>query len=98
MSKRKLRDKIGNEFAIFVSVVCLTAVFATCWYNFYFRRMIAPYFKIGNWFLIFLFAVFYRLLAEVFQTFKISVKRVFELAYSQVLALAITNVVVAPLV
>lgn len=93
MSKRKLRDKIGNEFAIFVSVVCLTAVFATCWYNFYFRRMIAPYFKIGNWFLIFLFAVFYRLLAEVFQTFKISVKRVFELAYSQVLALAITNVI-----
>lgn len=93
MGKRKLSEKIGNELAIAVSVVCMTAVFAACWHNFYIKRMIAPCFNIGNWFLIILFAVFYRLLAEVFQAFKISVKGVFELAYSQILALFIANAI-----
>ena len=91
MSKRKIREKIGNELAVAVSVVCMTAVFATCWNNFYIGKMETPFFNIGNWFLILLFAVLYRLLAEVFQTFRISVKGVFELAYSQMLALFITN-------
>lgn len=93
MSKKKLNEKIGNEIAILTSVLCMTVIFAVCWFSFYSKRMVAPYFNVGNWFLIILFAVFYRLLAEVFQTFKISIKSVFELTYSQILALFITNAI-----
>lgn len=93
MNNMKTADKIRNELAIIINVVGMTISFAICWFSNYYDRMADPLFREGNWFLILLFIFMYRLLAQVFNTFRISVTRVYELIYSQVLALGITNFV-----
>lgn len=90
-SRNKLAYKIGIELAIIVGVTCMTAVFAYCWFDYYSKKMIGPYYNVGNWALIFLFFFLYRMIAEVFHTFKISITRVYEIVYCQILSLVITN-------
>lgn len=72
-------------------VVLVTAPFAWFWYGFYVDYLAVPYFRRGNWMVIFLFSMLYVIFGRVYEAFRISTSRVSEIIYSQVLAEAMAN-------
>ena len=91
MSRLRIIEKIKIEIATIICVVSMALLFAVCWRGYYSPQMAEPFFREGNWLMVILFYIIYRLTAELYDTFKISVSRITELVYCQFLSLAITD-------
>ena len=74
-----------------LNIICLTIPFACCWYGYYSGQMQDSFYKKGNLLIIALFMLVYFLFARIYNAFLISVNRISEMIYSQVLAALITD-------
>ena len=73
-----------------LNIICLTFPFA-CWYGYYSRQMQSSFYRRGNLLMITLYMVVYFLFARVYNGFLVSVNRISEMVYSQVLAALVTD-------
>ena len=69
-----------------LNIICLTIPFACCWYGYYSGQMQDSFYNKGNLLIIALFMLVYFLFARIYNAFLISVNRISEMIYSQVLA------------
>ena len=74
-----------------LNIICLTFPFACCWYGYYSRLMQSSFYRRGNLLMITLYMVVYFLFARVYNGFLVSVNRISEMVYSQVLAALVTD-------
>lgn len=74
-----------------LNIICLTFPFACCWYGYYSRQMQSSFYRHGNLLMITLYMVVYFLFARVYNGFLVSVNRISEMVYSQILAALVTD-------
>ena len=74
-----------------LNIICLTIPFAGCWYGYYSGQMKDSFYNRGNLLMIALFMFVYFLFARIYNAFLISINRISEMIYSQVLAALITD-------
>ncbi len=86
-------DKFRINTAIFLNVICMTGLFYLCWTTFYNNSLQVPFSYMGNALLLVLFGGCYFLYLLLYDANKISITRVSELIYDQVLSLLLTDVI-----
>lgn len=74
-----------------LDIICMTIPFICCWYGYYVNQMENNFYKRGNLLMIALFMLVYFLFARVYNAFLVSINRISEMVYSQVLAALITD-------
>ena len=74
-----------------IHAILMMLPFAVCWTNYYSSRIVAPYYHRGNWMIIALFLILYIVFGRIYDAFTISLKRRFEMVYSQVLSALLAN-------
>lgn len=75
-----------------LNVVLMTLPFAAVWYQYYGPRIRMPFYFWGNIAVIGLYAAFYGIFGGIYSAFLISLCRISELIYSQMLAAVISGV------
>ena len=70
----------------FLDVILMTLPFAACWFRYYGQQARTPLDVAGNAAVLALYAVLFIVLGKVYDAFLMSMQRVSELAYSQILA------------
>ena len=74
-----------------VDLIFITLPFAACWYGYYSYQVYAKFGWKGNWAMIGLFAVLFFMMGKVYDAFWMSMQRISELIYAQVLAAMATD-------
>lgn len=74
-----------------LDIIYMTIPFICCWYGYYVNQMENSFYKRGNLLMIALFMLVYFLFARVYNAFLVSINRISEMVYSQVLAALITD-------
>ena len=69
-----------------VNVAVMGLSFAFCWYHFYAKTVVHPFWRRGNWAVILIYIVLYILFCRVYDGFSTSTNRLSESIYSQSLA------------
>ncbi len=69
-----------------LDVILVTFPFAVCWYRYYAFDTVSPFYRKGNWAVILLFLALYIIFGKLSDGFQISLNRILEIIYSQVLA------------
>ena len=93
MFKAKSLEKLKKNITILINNLCMTALFFICWSGFYNKAQEIPFSYKGNGLLLALFSGCYLLFFLLYGTDKISVSRVSELIYDQVLSLTIADLI-----
>lgn len=73
------------------NVLLIEIPFIVCWYLYYSEQIIAPFYKKGNWLIIALFMMLYVIFARIYDGFSVSISKPSEMAYSQSLAVLISD-------
>lgn len=74
-----------------LDAAAITVPFALCWLLYYADRVDAPFYKKGNWLVIALFFVLYVIFGRIYDAFLISMNRISEIIYSQMLAFLVAD-------
>ena len=90
---RKIKHDVGLRIVKFLVTVFATVPFALCWYLYFADTILYPYFKKGNWAIISLFVVLYVVFARVYDAFVISLHKISEMIYSQVLSILMADAI-----
>lgn len=88
----KILHKAILRLITFLNIAFLTVPFAIVWFYYYADRIVTPYYGRGNLLVIALFVLLYVAFGHTYDAFLISYYRIFEMVYSQVLAVMITDV------
>ena len=88
----KTRDLV-LRFLKLLNVVLVTVPFAACWYMYFAENIMAPFYRNGNYVFILLFPILYITFGRLYEAFKVSMKPVGELIYSQCLSELATNAI-----
>ncbi len=88
--KYKRLIKLGFSVAL---VAFLTAVYGIAWIGYYNKIIYAPFFRRGNWMMIFIYGVLLVFFIQMYGGFKIALLRKGNLIYSQILAVFVTNII-----
>lgn len=86
-----LKHDVPLRLVKVLNIFCLTIPFACCWYRYYAGKIENTFSRRENLLMIGLFMVVYFLFARVYSAFLVSVNRISEMVYSQVLAALITD-------
>ena len=78
----------------FINAIMITAPFALCWYQYYADRLYHPYYAKGDMLVVLLFMILYIGFGRIYSGFTISINRISEIVYSQVLAILFTNAII----
>lgn len=65
--------------------------FGLCWYLYYANRILVPFYRRGNWVILALFVFLYFFLARTYDGMQLSIHRISEMIYSQILAVLVTD-------
>lgn len=84
---------IPLRFIKVLNIILLAVPFAFCWYGYYAGQMKDSFYRRGNLLMIALFMFVYFMFARVYNAFLISINRISEMVYSQVLAVLITDAI-----
>ena len=87
----KFQHDVMLKIAKIIDLVMITIPFALCWELYYSYQVYAKFGWKGNWAMIGLFAVLFFLLGKVYDAFWMSLQRISELIYGQVLAAMATD-------
>ena len=87
----KFRQEFMLRLLKILNAVLLTLPFAWCWFNYYAEQIASPYYERGNWLIIALYFVLYVVFGRVYGGFWISLNRISESVYSQMLATCMTS-------
>lgn len=89
----KILHKAILRLTTFLNIVFLMIPFAIVWFYYYADRIVTPYYERGNFLVIALFVLLYVAFGHTYDAFLISYNRIFEMVYSQVLAVMIVDIV-----
>lgn len=89
----KVKYRAALRVVKLMNVAGMTILFSLCWYWFYAYKIRSPYYNRGNWVIIAIFAVLYLTYGRIYDAFKVSLYRISEMAYSQSLAVILSNAV-----
>lgn len=87
----KFRQEFMLRLLKILNAVLLTLPFAWCWFNTYAEQIASPYYERGNWLIVALYFVLYVVFGRVYGGFWISLNRISESVYSQMLATCMTS-------
>ena len=76
-----------------ILIVMLTGVYATVWIEWYNKIIWAPFFRKGNWMMIFIYSILLVFFMQMYGGFKVGSLRKGNLIYSQMMAVIFTNVI-----
>lgn len=76
-----------------INVIAMTVLFGCCWYLAYADNIRAPFYNRGNWVVIAIFAVLYLMYGRIYDAFKVSLYRISEMVYSQILAVLMSDAI-----
>lgn len=65
--------------------------FGLCWYLYYADRILAPFYRKGNWAILALFVFVYFFMVRTYDGMQLSLHRISEMIYSQILAVLVTD-------
>ena len=82
--------KLG--FAL-ILVALLTGLYGVIWINWYNKIIWAPFFRRGNWMMIFIYGLLLIFFMQLYGGFKIALLKRGNLIYSQILAVVFTNII-----
>ena len=82
--------KLG--FAL-ILVAFLTGLYGVIWINWYNKIIWAPFFRRGNWMMIFIYGLLLIFFMQLYGGFKIALLKRGNLIYSQILAVVFTNII-----
>lgn len=88
----EIKDTISTHAVALVSILLMTGAFSVSWWYYYAPQVISPYFFKGNVLVIILFGIIYLLCAQLYDVFKISISRITELVYSEILSVVISDI------
>lgn len=91
--KRVLEHSIAVRCVKLINLILMVIPFVVCWYVYYSQRLIIPYYSRGNWVVIALFTIMYFIYCKIFDGFLVSINRISEMVYSQMLAALITDAI-----
>lgn len=86
-----MKHDIALRIVKLFNVILITIPFALCWYGYYAARVASPFYNKGNWLVIALFVILYTIFARVYDAFLVSLNRISEMVYSQVLAALVAD-------
>ena len=87
----KFQHDVMLKIVKIIDLVMITIPFALCWELYYSYQVYAKFGWRGNWTMLGLFAVLFFLLGKVYDAFWMSLQRISELIYGQVLAAMATD-------
>ena len=87
----KLQHDVMLRIARLLDVLLMTAPFAVCWFAYYIRWVYIPHTWVCSAAILFLYIVLYVLIGKVYDAFQITIQRISELAYSQILTAMVTD-------
>ncbi|MFQ8843155.1 MAG: hypothetical protein ACLR8P_22075 [Clostridium fessum] len=82
--------KLG--FAL-ILIALLTGLYGAIWINWYNKIIWAPFFRRGNWMMIFIYGLLLIFFMQLYGGFKIALLKRGNLIYSQILAVVFTNII-----
>ena len=91
--QKKLIQDIQLRTVKILNILLITAAFAIAWYGYYAARVDIPYYRKGNWLIIFIFLLLYLFLGITYDAFLISYYRISEMIYSQALSALASDVI-----
>lgn len=91
-SFEKYKRLIKLGFSI-ILVAFLTSVYGLVWVGYYNKIIYAPFFRRGNWMMIFIYGILLVFFMQMYGGFKISMLRRGNLIYSQILAVFFANII-----
>lgn len=89
--KKILEHSVAVRCVKLINLVLMIVPFAICWYVYYSKQIILPYYSKGNWLVIALFTIIYFTYCKIFDGFLVSINRISEMIYSQMLAAVISD-------
>lgn len=92
--KKLLEHSVAVRFVKLINLILMVAPFMVCWYVYYSQQLILPYYSRGNWLVIALFAVMYFTYCKIFDGFLVSINRISEMVYSQMLAVLMSDAII----
>lgn len=92
-SRGSIREQLWSYLLTFFNIVCITVPFGLCWYWCYADTIYMPFYHWGNIVLIALYAFIYFTVCKLYSGFNVSIVRISELVYSQLLSILVTNVI-----
>lgn len=87
----KFQHDVMLKVVKIIDLIMITIPFALCWDLYYSYQVYAKFGWKGNWAMIGLFGVLFFLLGKVYDAFWMSLQRISELIYGQVLAAMATD-------
>lgn len=88
-----MKHKTYISIVVSLNLIIIALLFYFFWIHYYAPLMPQPYDRIGNGFVLLLFACIYVMCMRVYRGFFISTSRIVELVYTQALSLMLTNAV-----
>lgn len=76
-----------------ILVVLLAGVYGVIWIEWYNKIILAPFFRRGNWMMIFIYCILLMFFMQMYGGFKVGFLRKGNLIYSQVLAVIFANII-----
>lgn len=86
-----IKHDIPLRFVKVLNVILMTMPFALCWFGYYAARVSSPFYKVGNYYMIGLYMLLYFIFARVYDAFLVSINRISEMIYSQMLAALVAD-------
>ena len=90
----KVKHRAELAFAGFIDYFLIVVCFAICWYLYYSKIIINPFFRKGNYVVIFLYALFVIIISRVYNSTQISLSRISEMIYNQALSIAASDALI----
>lgn len=85
------KKKIWLETVKGLNAILIALPFRDAWYGYYAGAIVAPFFRKGNWLIIFLFLIVYVTFGRLYDAFAISRNRISEMVYSQSLSALLSD-------
>lgn len=90
-TKKQFQYNLALRGVKLLNIILVTIPFTVCWMVYYSLEIYNPFYGIGNWLLVMLFALMYAGYGRIYDAFLISINRISEIVYSQGLAAAIAS-------
>ena len=88
---KEIEHNISLRIVKILNLIVMVLPFALSWYIYYCNRTASPYYAKGNWLIVALFAIIYFSYGKIFDGFLVSINRISEMVYSQMLAAIISD-------
>ena len=94
MTNKKDRYKRFISFISAVFLLCiLTGLFGLMWYEYYSETIVLPFYRRGNWVLIFIYCILTALFFKAYGGFKLGYLKKTDMLYSQIISMVCINII-----